>query len=55
MTELTASLRSDNCPSKIGIGVRYESESLSDFIGIRSLGSPSSIGGFGAMDSELAD
>ena len=36
MTNTQASLRSDNCPICAGIGVRQLSESVSDFIGIRS-------------------
>ena len=37
MTEPRASLRSDNCPISIGIGVRFGSEQVSAFVGIRRL------------------
>jgi hypothetical protein len=36
MTKPRASLRSDNCPVSIGNGVRFESEQVSDFVGIRT-------------------
>jgi hypothetical protein len=35
-TESRASLRSDNCPISIGIGVRFGLEQVSAFIGIRT-------------------
>ena len=35
MTNSRASLRSGNCPISIGIGVRFGSEQVSAFIGIR--------------------
>jgi len=36
MTNSRASLRSGNCPISIGIGVRFGSEQVSAFIGIRN-------------------
>lgn len=36
MNQPRASLRSDSCPTSIGIPVRYELEQLSAFIGIRT-------------------
>jgi hypothetical protein len=37
MTNTRASLRSDNCPISIGMGVRFGLEQVSAFVGIRSL------------------
>src|SRR5207302_7889905 len=36
MTNTRASLRSDNCPTSIGMSVRFELEHVSDFVGMRS-------------------
>ena len=36
MTNTRASLRSDNCPTSIGMSVRFELEQVSDFVGMRS-------------------
>src|SRR6266540_4918779 len=36
MTKPRASLRSDNCPTSIGMSVRFELEQVSDFVGMRS-------------------
>ena len=35
MTNTRASLRSDNCPTSIGMSVRFELEQVSDFVGMR--------------------
>src|SRR5439155_24555514 len=35
MTKSRASLRSDNCPTSIGMSVRFELEQVSDFVGMR--------------------
>ena len=37
MTNTRASLRSDNCPISIGMGVRFGLEQVSAFVGIRTL------------------
>src|SRR5205823_8888488 len=38
MTKPRASLRSDNCPSSIGMSVRFELDQVSDFVGMRRVG-----------------
>ena len=38
MTNPRASLRSDNCPTSIGMSVRFELEQVSDFVGMRNRG-----------------
>jgi hypothetical protein len=46
MTNSRASLRSGNCPISIGIGVRFGSEQVSAFIGIRKPARPGDASNF---------